>query len=215
MKSLFSILFLAAVLITPISAQTLVSGQDESMPLYTELTDEILTPYNSLFTKDGFDLEGIKGMRMFLKPYAKNGDPIGMLMYAKAHDLYPFKKGNKADALVALEYFKKASDAGLADASFILYGHYRNGYMNLPKDSHRALVYLHKTIQQGNSNVKAAMLTGLARLHQSSNGETGVNSSFPAVKYNPTMVKHYLQEAVKYNPNNSWAKTELATLSQQ
>lgn len=202
-----------ATCIVSMSAQLLVNSQDANLPLYTELSDDILRPYNKLFSKADFSLEGMMAFREFLKPYAKKGDPIGMFMYAKAHDLYPFKKGSKKDGLVALEYFEKASNLGLADASYVLYGHYRNGHMNMPKDSFKSLEYLHKAIEQGTNTSKAALLNGLAKLYHSETGEQGVNKSFPAVNYNIESTKHYLQEAIKYNPNNSFAKGYLAELN--
>jgi len=195
-----------------LSAQTLIKGQDSSYPLYTKLTDKMLRPYNQLFTGDGFDMNQMMAFRAFLKPYVKKKDPIAMFRYAKAHDLYPFKKGSKKDAAVALEYFEKASNLGLADASYVLYGHYRNGYMNLPKDSHKALMYLKKVIKQGSNKTKAAMFVGLARLHQSDDGKTGINTSFPAVRYDNVKAKQYLSEAIEYNPQNGWAKNILAEI---
>ena len=195
-----------------LNAQTLITGQDSNTPLYTKLTENILKPYNQLFTKEGFDMDKMVAFREFLKPYAMQNDPMGMFMYAKAHDLYPFKKGNVKDAAVALEYFEKASNLGMADASYMLYGHYRNGYMNLPKDSYKSLQYLNKVIDQGSDKTKAAMLVGLARLYQSTDGETGVNQEFPAVSYNNAKAKQYLAEALKYNPDNGWAKNTLETM---
>jgi len=215
MKSKFSILLIMMILVGSLTAQVLVENQDSELPLYTELSDEVLTPYKKLFSKTEFNLEEMKAFREWVKPYAMKGDPVGMLMYAKAHDLYPYKKGNKKEAAIALEYFEKASDAGLADASFILYGHYRNGYMTLPKDSYKSLEYMQKTIEQGGDSTKAALMTGLARLHYSETGEVGANKDFPAVKYNTDVTKYYLAEAVKLNPNNNWAKDQLASLNEK
>ena len=215
MKSKFSILLVLMILVGSLTAQVLVENQDSNMPLYTELSDEVLKPYNKLFTKTEFNLEEMKSFRSFLEPYAMKGDPVGMLMYAKAHDLYPYKKGSKKDAAIALEYFEKASDAGLADASYILYGHYRNGYMTLPKDSYKSLAYLQKAIKQGNDKTKASLMTGLARLHYSETGEVGMNKDFPAVKYNTDLTKYYLSEAVKLNPDNMWAKDQLVSLNEK
>lgn len=195
-----------------VDAQVLVNGQDSNNPLQTVLTDEILSPYNKLFSKKEFNMDQMLAYRAFLKPYAMKGDPIGMLMYAKTHDLYPFKKGSKKDAMVALQYFEKASDMGLADASYVLYGHYRNGYMTLPVNSHKSLEYMHRAIKQGNNSTKAALLGGLARLYHSEDGEVGMNEKFPAINYSLDSTKHNLMLAIKYNPNNNWAKTYLAEI---
>lgn len=215
MKIKFSILLGLMILVGSISAQVLVDNQDDKMPLYTELSEETLSPYYKLFTKSEFSVEGMKEFRSFLKPYADKGDPIGMFMYAKAHDLYPFKKGSKTDAKIALEYFEKASNAGLADASYMLYGHYRNGYMTLPKDSYKSLEYMKKAMEQSNNSTKAALMTGLAKLHHSDEGEVGLNQDFPAVKYNTELAKYYLTEAIKLNPNNNAAQKHLASLNEK
>lgn len=200
-------------LVVSLSAQSQISGQDPNYPLTTNLTEDILKPYNHLFTKDGFDMDKMLAFRSFLIPYVQKEDPMGLFMYGKAHDLYPFKKGSPKDAAVALEYFLRASNLGLADASYILYGHYRNGYMNLPKDSHKALKYLSRVIQSSSGETKAAMYVGLARLYYAANGETGVNQSFPAVSYDNSKAKKYLSEALKLNPDNGWAKNTLAELN--
>ena len=213
MFKVVTIIIVSIFCVLTLESQVLVKGQDFDTPIYTELREEVISPYNKLFSKKEFSMDKMLAFRSFLKPYALKADPVGMFLYAKTHDLYPYKKGSKKDAAIALEYFTKASDLGLSDASYVLYGHYRNGYMTLPKDSYKSIEYLRKAIKQGDNSIKAALSGGLARLFHGDEGEIGANRSFPAINYSLDSTRYHLTQAIKYNPNNTWAKDYLAEIN--
>ena len=57
-------------------------------------------------------------MRPILQPLADRGDPIALFCLAKTYALYEFGNGDSIEAIVALKYYPKAADLGMAEVEY-------------------------------------------------------------------------------------------------
>jgi TPR repeat protein len=110
-------------------------------------------------------------------------------------DLYPYGDGEPNEAQIALDYYPKAANKGLAVAKRTLYDMYRYGLMEQVRDEQKVFTYLMRVIQHGDAAYKAKGYSDLAGLFNS--GEV----SF--VKSNKDSVLFYLEKALSYTPGDT------------
>ena len=125
-------------------AQYRIPDQDPAYPLYTNLDTNAFKKYEDALGFETFNLKLVHEMRTVLKPALAKEDPLAYWLYAKSMDLYPYGHGNPKDAAIALEYYTKAADKGLARAEYFLYTLYRYGLMETGADEKKALTYLQR-----------------------------------------------------------------------
>ena len=179
-------------------AQYLIPDQDPSFPLYSQVDTNELKKYEAAFDFETFNLKLVQQLRKTLQPALAQQDPLAEWFYAKSMDLYPYGQGNAKDAAIALTYYTKAADKGLARAEYFLYKLYRYGLMDVPVDEKKALSYLQRAIHHGHTEGKAQCYLAMATLF----GENEPNSLFQPNR-DSTLV--YLEKALALTPNDTWA----------
>ncbi len=192
--------------------QQLVWGQDEKYPLYTDLDSSKVAHYIGGQSFGHFHEEDNLAFREYLAPFVKKGDPMAEYLYAQTYDLFPYGLGTPADAEVALKYYKKAAAHNYADAEIMLFGIYRYAFMGVAANPQQAKYHLHRAIEFGDTGNKASMLERMAGAFYASDGETGVNADFPVFTYNTDSTIYYLNEVLKYEPDNTWALDFLGSI---
>lgn len=177
-------------------AQYRVPGQDSAYALYSKIDTLQWKEYNAVFDFEKFDLNRIYELRKAIQPYVEAQDPLGEFLYAASLDLYPYGHGEPKEAQIALTYYTKAANKGLAEAERMLFDLYSYGLMGQERDEKKAFNYLQRVIKHGDATFKAKGYADLAGLFDSG------TSSF--VKRNKDSVIFYLEKALTYTPNDGW-----------
>ena len=140
-----------------------VRGQDPKYPLKTRISPDVEQQLSKFFVFTKADKTQIMKLRPILQPLAEQGDPIALFWLAKTYDLYEFGNGDSLDAIVALKYYTKAADLGMAEVEYFLADVYRYRLMGLAKDERKVIGYLDRARLHGNNSIKAAVLLHYAR----------------------------------------------------
>lgn len=196
-----SLLLLLSFLLCSFSksqAQHLIPDQDPAFPLYTRLDTNALKKYEAALDFETFNLKLVHELRTVLKPALANEDPLAYWLYAKSMDLYPYGHGNPKEAAIALEYYTKAADKGLARAEHFLFTLYRYGLMESGPDLKKALSYLQRAMQHGYDEGKAQCYLAMATLYGGSESRDLVQPSSDSALF-------YLEKALALTPNDTWA----------
>lgn len=200
------------LLSTSIFAQKqLVWGQDEKYPLYTDLDSHKVAAQIKHQTFGHFHPEHNLEFRAYLQPYAEKGDPLAEYLYAQTYDLFPFGLGTKEDAVIALDYYHRAAAHDYADAEIMLYGIYHYSFMGVMPNPLKAMYHLRRAIVFGDKGNKSDMLRRLAGAFDG-DGATGINPEFPVVQFNVDSTIFYLEEALRFEPDDSWTLDFLASV---
>ena len=178
------------------TGQHLIPGQDSAYPLYSKIDTIQFKQHKKVFDFEKFNLNRIYALRKTLQTQLATEDPLVDFLYAASMDLYPYGHGKPKDAGIALTYYSKAANKGLALAEKILFDIYRYGLMEQPRDEQKALMYLHRVIQHGNAGYKAKGYSDMATLFEA--GE------FTTIQPNKDSVLYYLEQALVYSPNDTW-----------
>jgi len=178
--------------------QHLVPDQDPSFPLYTYVDSIQLKKYEAVFDFETFNLNQVHQLRKTLQADLPKQDPMIEWLYANTMDLYSYGHGNPKDAAIALTYYTKAADKGMARAEYFLHKLYWHGFMEVPRNEQKSLAYLKRAIQHGHKEGKAQGYLAMATLFD----ENEPNKLF---KPNKDSVLFYLEKALALTPNDTWA----------
>ena len=179
-----------------------VPGQDPKYPLKTKISPEAQQQLSKFFVFTKADKTQIIKLRSILQPLADLNDPIALFWLAKTYDLFEFGIGDDKDAIVALKYYTKAADLGMARVEYFLTNVYRYSFMGVPKDVSKVMSYLNRAKLHGNNEVKVEVLLELARLSNPDSDDYPVEFR----KYIPksmTALMTYLQQAHAIDPHDT------------
>ena len=143
-------------------AQHLILGQDSAFPLYSKIDTAQFKKYKSAFDFEKFNFARIQALRKTLQAKLPDQDPLIDFLYAASMDLYPYGHGKPKEASIALTYYSKAADKGLALAEKMLFDIYRYGLMEQPRDEQKALLYWQRVLQHGDASYKAKAYADMA-----------------------------------------------------
>ena len=177
-----------------------VSGQDPKYPLKTRISPDVERQFSKFFVFTKADKTQIIKLRSILQPLADRSDPIALFWLAKTYDLYEFGIGDDKDAIVALKYYTKAADLGMATAESFLADVYRYRLMGLAKDERKVISYLDRARLHGNNSVKAAVLLDYARWY--SKAIESDRTDFTFIPKDDRKMLEALQSAYALDPND-------------
>lgn len=206
-RLLLTCLTLQLFFLTTVLAQHRVTGQDSAYPLYSKIDTLQWKKYKAVFNFEKFNLNHIFELRKTLQPYLQSQDPLCEFLYAASMDLYPYGYGKPKEAQVAITYYTKAADQGLALAEKLLFDVYRYGLMEQGRDEQKAISYLKRMIQHGDAAHKAKGYADLATLLDS--GE------FSSISLNKDSVLFYLDQSLQYNSKDTWVLDYAAELYEE
>jgi TPR repeat protein len=175
-----------------------VKNQDPKYPLKTRISKDTERQFLKFFTFTKTDRSRLLKLRLILQPLADRNDPIALYWLAKTYDLFEFGMGDDRDGIIALKYYNKAADLGMATVEYFLSSSYRYSFMGLPKDERRVVGYLDRAKLHGDSEVKVEVLLDYARWYSPHN-----RTDFAFIPRDSQKMKAALQEAYKLNPDNT------------
>jgi Sel1 repeat len=177
-----------------------VKGQDPKYPLKTRVSPDVEQQFSKFFVFTKADKTQIIKLRSILQPLADRSDPIALFWLAKTYDLYEFGIGDDKDAIVALKYYTKAADLGMATAEYFLADVYRYSLMGLVKDERKVISYLDRAKLHGNNSIKAAILLHYARWYSKT---LEPRTDFKFIPPSESKMLEALQSAYALDPNDT------------
>lgn len=187
-------------------------GQDKDFPIETLLDTNQLNTYKHVFNFETFKKKDVIQLRQFLQPYVDKEDTYAMYLYAKTYDLFEFGVGTPKEADTALLYYQKASEKNLAIADYFLSKLYEYGFMNVPPNADKAMLYLQKALLHGDSLLKSDVYGRLASIYRDDKTDDVKPNFSTQIKPNNDSCIFFLEKAVSLNPKNTWAIDWLASI---
>jgi TPR repeat protein len=185
-----------------------VRNQDPKYPLKTRISKDTERQFSKFFTFTKTDRSRLLKLRAILQPLANLDDPVALYWLAKTYDLFEFGAGDEQDGKIALKYYNKAADLGMATVEYFLSMSYRYNFMGLSKDERKVISYLDRAKLHGDNEIKVEVLLSYARLYYPRE-----RTDFAFIPRDPQKMKAALQEAYKLDPNNTtvadWLGEEL------
>ncbi len=175
-----------------------VKGQDPKYPLKTRISPDVEQQLSKFFVFTKADKTRIVKLRSILQPLADRNDPLALVWMAKTYDLYEFGIGDEKDAIVALKYYTKAADLGMATVESFLAGVYRYSLMGLAKDERKVISYLDRATLHGNNSIKAAILLDYAGWYS----PTSARTDFTFIPRDDRKMLEALRQAYALDPDN-------------
>jgi tetratricopeptide (TPR) repeat protein len=178
-----------------------VRNQDPSYPLKTRISKDIEGKLSKFFVFTKADKSKILSLRSILQPLADRQDPVAIYWLAKTYDLYEFGIGDERDGQIALQYYQKAADLGMATTAYFLATVYRYSLMGIPKDERKVISYLERAKLHGDNQVKAEVFLTYASWYS----PTIERDDFKFIPRNRQKMEEALRSAYALDPNNTLA----------
>ena len=175
-----------------------VQNQDPKYPLKTRISRDIEKQLGKFFVFTKADRSRIIKLRSILQPLADRNDPVALYWLAKTYDLYEFGAGEEKDAIVALKYYTKAADLGMATTEYFLSTVYRYSLMGLPKDERKVISYLDRAKLHGDRQVRVEILKDYARWYSPQDDRT----DFTFIPRDANKMTEALRSAYVLNPTD-------------
>ena len=178
--------------------------QSVDYSIYSQLDSQIFVRAREIFKWSSFNKDSCLAFREELIPFLQKEDPLAFYLYGQTFDLFPFGLGNPEDAKIALKYYRKAADLGLATAEILLHDIYRYRLMNIPTDYNLSYRYLQLAGKHGSPALRAEVYRRMAGLYYSHKEEPIPNPRFPIVNLNIDSTLYYYQKSLALEPDHSW-----------
>jgi TPR repeat protein len=175
-----------------------VQNQDPKYPLKTKISKDTERQLLKFFTFTETDRSRLLKLRSILQPLAERNDPVALYWLAKTYDLFEFGMGDDRDGAIALKYYNKAADLGMASVEYFLASSYRYRFIGLRKDERKVISYLDRAKLHGDSHVKVEVLLDYARWYSPSD-----RTDFAFIPRDPQQMKAALQAAYQLDPHNT------------